>query len=74
MKKKTKITSKTMVYLIENEEGELRYTLIEPDYYREKLHKKMTLGLFAFFIEDEPNKRSWNAMRSVLKDIIKLTK
>lgn len=63
-----------MVYLIENEEGELRYTLTEPDYYRERLHKKMTLGTLIYFMEDKPNARSWNAMRGVLKDIVKLTR
>lgn len=47
MSKQTKITADTTVYLIENEEGAMRYTLTPPDYLHTRAMQKMTLAGFA---------------------------
>lgn len=57
------ITADTLVYLIENEEGDLSYRLTPPDYPREMCHKTMTLRAFAI---GEHEKRYY---QQLLRDI-----
>ncbi len=73
MKRKVRITGGTIAYLIENQEGEMLHTLYEPDYFREKLYRKMDLNAF-MSLRDTPSESSYWAMRQVLRDIIKITK
>lgn len=48
-----KITKNTIVYHIENENGELYWSINPPDYVRTRLIQKMTLGALIRLVIDQ---------------------
>lgn len=67
-----KVTPDTMVYLVEGEDNNLRYTLYPPDIPRECQHLKMVLHAFVKTAKAGTS-ATWRGCYEILKDIMKLT-